>query len=880
MKGMFSSAINLAVYIIALFFIVSCEKEQPKKDLTHVSVKLYAGFIENPQCHLLDSLGQKITLEGFDPAKGVSIELNASNNWLFVSCTSLDNSDQPLVLHGGQQIIPKSKSVKIAVNPLTEVAYRLATHDRINMDKYLSDIFSLISVQVTDPLNLYPVYDASLSEISDVQMAMMELIKSKTIKTDSPPETKQILLKNTISQIETAAKEQKSLKEAFDKQSIETFISTHKLTQELEEFFRGNLLEKIPQALLYFVSPEIIRTLESQEYFQIAEGGSGEGNIQYASSDETIAVIDSLGKVTFKSLGVVTIRAIKEGDSDYKPAEAYYTITINRERLPQEDFTFSDSSITVKLSDKTYQQTVTGGMGEGLIYYRSDNNDIAQVDSQGIVTLNKGGVVTISAFKGGDDQYLNVSASYQLSIQGILVKQANGDAEGFSDLHSAVSGANPGAQITLSGDLNMSTPVDFSHSKGTLEAPILISGANNSKVVLSGLKNINEETAVEWTLIQSSTNPECVGRCYYLPLDKPVYSLWVDKKRYQVARWPNQSAEIFNEMDTKNLDKTSNTEHWNANDYWADGSIENNPENTAIWALTHLSRAAMPNVSFTDAEIHIRTSPSQLIKTRINQHEQGSSAIVALADINQSISGNVEYAVSHLNALDSPGEYFYDQNNQQLWVYPDDVVGFKTQEVSVRTDKALLNLTDSSHVKFRYLELFETTVECQRNCSNVEFDQVKTRYPLTDVDQLSQLLGSSEGASYFSASFANPLSNFYQLSSFSVSPSGDQAFILPLTDNVRVAFTPLSHGESFTLSQIKQLRWLTPTNSTDIKLLVGNLVGSLSIACDTNAIALGEVSACSLADDFGAEGDYFWQVEAQLNGQRVLSPVWKFSISE
>jgi hypothetical protein len=354
----------------------------------------------------------------------------------------------------------------------------------------------------------------------------------------------------------------------------------------------------------------------------------------------------------------------------------------------------------------------------------------------------------------------------------------------------------------------------------------------------------------------------------------------VDKKRYQVARWPNQSAEIFNEIDTKNLDKTSNDEHWNANDYWADGSIENNPENTSIWALTNLSRVAMPNVSFTDAEIHIKASTNQLLKTAINQHEKGSSAIVVLADINQSISGNVEYAVSHLNALDSPGEYFYDQNNQQLWVYPEDVVGFKTQEVSVRTDKALLNLTDSSHIKFRYLELLETTMECQSNCSDIAFDQVKTRYPLTDADQLSQLLGSSEGASYFSASFANPLSNFYQLSSFSVSSPADQAFILPLIDNVQVAFTPLSHGESFALSQTKKLRWLTPTNATEIKLLVGNLVDSLSIVCDTDAIALGEVSECLLGEGFNAEGDYFWQVESQLSGQTLRSPIWMFRVSD
>ncbi|MCY4043482.1 MAG: Ig-like domain-containing protein [Cellvibrionales bacterium] len=875
MKGILSSLHRFTALSFILFALLACEKKQPEQALTRIEVELYDGFLDSATCELLDSLGQKISSQSFSADAGVSVVLNAHHDWVFASCTS-DREAQALVLHGGQRVT--SPSIKIAVNPFTEVAYRLSNNDRANMDKYLADIFSLMSVQVGDALNLYPVYDASLPEISDLLMAMMELIKSQSLKTDTKDDTKQLLLKNTISEIETAAKEQKSLKDAFTRDSIEHFIATHKLTDELQAFFLGNLIEMLPQSLFYFVSPEIIRPLESMHYYQKAEGGSGEGVITYVSSDESIASVDHLGKVTFHNLGQVTIRAIKAEDDNYQLAEAYYLITINSERSPQANFAFAKPSVSVKLSDNTYQQVVHGGEGQGLIYYRSSDKSVAQVDSQGVVTFIKGGEVKITAFKGGDDDYLNAESSYVLSIQGILVDQGGGKLQGFSELAAAVSATQPGGQIRLSGDLSLKTPVDFSQSRGTSDNPIVITGMDNKQVTLSGLQPVSEFTQAEWVLVQSAHNTECIGRCYSLSLNQAIYALWVEGKRYTEAHWPNPSMTLFDAIDISQSDQIHQAEAWESDTYWAEGLLKISENDQTLWTLTHQSTHEMPNISFVGAEITIKTASGALVRMPITQHEVAASTMTLEDAGNQLAEGGVTFSISHRHALDFPGEYFYDDVNQQLWVYPEDVVNFTSQAVEVRTHKAGLQLSDSSYIKFRHLVLLETTAECQANCSHIHFDQVSTQYPLTDHDQLSQMIGMSAGSEYLSTSFAHPLSRFYQEPSIIIAPSSDQRVIPPLSLSNAQGFVPLSHGQGFSDGQAITLRWITPKDVTNLRIMAGSSMDSLTTACESSSISVSDAYECTLSGDFSADGAYFWQVDGQLNNQAVRSPIWMFRI--
>lgn len=70
-----------------------------------------------------------------------------------------------------------------------------------------------------------------------------------------------------------------------------------------------------------------------------------------------------------------------------------------------------------------FVNTVSGGLGDGIVTYSSDNTDVADVDtSTGVLTLKKPGTVTITATKDSSSEYYQQTTSYTLLV--VAAKQA------------------------------------------------------------------------------------------------------------------------------------------------------------------------------------------------------------------------------------------------------------------------------------------------------------------------------------------------------------------------------------------------------------------------------------------------------------------------
>lgn len=132
--------------------------------------------------------------------------------------------------------------------------------------------------------------------------------------------------------------------------------------------------------------------------------------ILYTSSNEELALVDANdGTVALASTpGEVTIKAYFTGNDQYDPAEASYTIKIIEKQKAEPGFYYEESVLQASLT--------TGTLTAKDLWFRNPNNiavtftssdeDVAEVDAEGTVTLKAVGTTVIKAAFDGDDDYL------------------------------------------------------------------------------------------------------------------------------------------------------------------------------------------------------------------------------------------------------------------------------------------------------------------------------------------------------------------------------------------------------------------------------------------------------------------------------------------
>ncbi len=132
----------------------------------------------------------------------------------------------------------------------------------------------------------------------------------------------------------------------------------------------------------------------SNDYVEVDEsitldydyGPSRGYDLTFSSSDTDIATVDDNGKVKGHKEGTVTITA------NYGSARDKCTVEVTEDA----DFSLNDSKLTINVGDKK-RLRVKSSWSDSKIYWSSDDNDIATVDSDGYVTGRSHGTTTIRA---------------------------------------------------------------------------------------------------------------------------------------------------------------------------------------------------------------------------------------------------------------------------------------------------------------------------------------------------------------------------------------------------------------------------------------------------------------------------------------------------
>ena len=165
-------------------------------------------------------------------------------------------------------------------------------------------------------------------------------------------------------------------------------------------------------------SPSNLVYRDNLKYTNTAIGGSGEGIITYEIiNGDAASINETTGELTIHKSGTVTVKAIKEEDSQYKAASVTYTVTIDK--AYQSSFAFMTTSPEdIKITDRTYTNTVTGIQSSGSLTYKIISGDAAIINPDtGKLTFRKIGTITVQAILEGDSRYHGASATYNLTIK-------------------------------------------------------------------------------------------------------------------------------------------------------------------------------------------------------------------------------------------------------------------------------------------------------------------------------------------------------------------------------------------------------------------------------------------------------------------------------
>jgi hypothetical protein len=117
----------------------------------------------------------------------------------------------------------------------------------------------------------------------------------------------------------------------------------------------------------------------------------------YRSDDETVATVNSEGKVVGKKVGSTKITITALGDTQFSPASISYTLTvIDTTPIPQTiSFSKSEVSYNMKSSAAFVKPTLSGAVTTP--NYSSSDESVATVDANGDITFKKAGQTVISA---------------------------------------------------------------------------------------------------------------------------------------------------------------------------------------------------------------------------------------------------------------------------------------------------------------------------------------------------------------------------------------------------------------------------------------------------------------------------------------------------
>ena len=135
-------------------------------------------------------------------------------------------------------------------------------------------------------------------------------------------------------------------------------------------------------------------------------------SITYSSSSPDVATISSNGNILVRDIGTTTITASSKATDTFAAGSVSYVISVSR-AVPE--LSWSDETCEAALDSDNDFPTLDNPDGLG-ISYSSSNPSVANISSDGVITLKTSGTTSITATTESSKYYETASAMYVLEV--------------------------------------------------------------------------------------------------------------------------------------------------------------------------------------------------------------------------------------------------------------------------------------------------------------------------------------------------------------------------------------------------------------------------------------------------------------------------------
>jgi hypothetical protein len=286
----------------------------------------------------------------------------------------------------------------------------------------------------------------------------------------------------------------------------------------------------------------------------------------------------------------------------------------------------------------------------------------------------------------------------------------------YATIQKAVSKLDPGETCYIRGGSYHET-VDLSGLNGTASSPITFTNYQDETVTMDGTIPITSSWSVHTGNIYKTTVPE------------DIWQLFVDGQPMTLARFPNVKAwgdDVWDADLSRRMYDTSLS---------FDGTLVDNPN------AGHPDTLAGSGISF-DGAIAVICTKTKAYNRFITDHTVGSDTFNYAPTLNQ-YETVPWYYIEGFQALDTAGEWFYEPNENTLYLYAEDGQNPTGRDIRAKNQTYALMGTnetqEASYIVLDGLRFFATGFHFEGN-ESVTIQNCIFEYPSTPRHTLGELV--------------------------------------------------------------------------------------------------------------------------------------------
>ena len=252
---------------------------------------------------------------------------------------------------------------------------------------------------------------------------------------------------------------------------------------------------------------------------------------------------------------------------------------------------------------------------------------------------------------------------------------------------------------------------------------VVFRAVEGDKVVIDGSRDIEDDLNGEWLEYQNGI--------YQTNVSDDAWQLFLDLEEMIPARWPNA--------------KFTDGSVFNKSISWAEGSMDSDKykDDDGNWVYPYDNGELIDITGLNETGF----DPTGAIAIlNVGSFKTWSRNITHFDSINNSFSydqvsnwktkHHYYFLEGKLDLIDSPGEWFFDNENDTLYFMPPEGVNPSVENIRAKTQAYGFSFYDSSRITLENIDFFATTFRFE-NCDNCTVSGSHLLYPSTSKRSLN-----------------------------------------------------------------------------------------------------------------------------------------------